>query len=200
MHQLESELSTKNDRFLRELDEVEEWLNTAYHLLRQEPSRVIEGAYSLDDGGEQMAFDNDRDILQTPESVSPYLDDEDKEYAVNFESSTDIVEEDDKETSGESSIKKEITVESDKRFNEELEEGSQEGVQSGVEELSSEEDKFGLHWIRELQLLPMEHDPAIDENQGEVPQQQPSTESDIYHLLDQLENMLSQLPIQVSIR
>ena len=89
-----------------------------------------------------------------------------------------------------------FTVGNEERVNEQSEEGSQEEVQSGEEELSSEGDKFGLNWIRDLQLLPMEHDPAIDEDQGEVPQQQPSTESDIYHLLDQLENIKSDLKIQ----
>ena len=62
MHQLESELSTKNERFLRELDEVEEWLNTAYHLLCQEPSRVIEGAYSLEEEGGRERLESDSSL------------------------------------------------------------------------------------------------------------------------------------------
>ena len=49
LESLENELETQSDKFLKELEGVEMWIQNAYSLLRQEPTRVIEGIYSQDE-------------------------------------------------------------------------------------------------------------------------------------------------------
>ena len=49
LESLENELETQSDKFLKELEGVEQWIQNAYSLLRQEPTRVIEGIYSQDE-------------------------------------------------------------------------------------------------------------------------------------------------------
>lgn len=49
LESLESELETQSDKFLKELEGVELWIQNAYSLLRQEPTRAIEGIYSQDE-------------------------------------------------------------------------------------------------------------------------------------------------------
>ena len=49
LEDLENELGTQSDKFMKELEGVELWIQNAYSLLRQEPARAIEGIYSQDE-------------------------------------------------------------------------------------------------------------------------------------------------------
>ena len=49
LESLENELETQSDKFLKELEDVELWIQNAYSLLRQEPARAVEGIYTQDE-------------------------------------------------------------------------------------------------------------------------------------------------------
>ena len=68
---LESELETQSDKFLKELEDVELWIQNAYSLMRQEPARAVEGIYTQDEmDAEEAEVMGQRSRISTGSSMA----------------------------------------------------------------------------------------------------------------------------------
>ena len=66
---LGKELATQSDKFMKELDDVELWVQNVYFTLRQEPAREIEGIYSQD----EMDAEEEEVLGQRSQEVGPTI-------------------------------------------------------------------------------------------------------------------------------
>ena len=75
MESLESELETQSDKFLKELEDVELWIQNAYSLMRQEPARAVEGIYTEDEmDAEEAEVMGQRSRVSTGSSMASIWD------------------------------------------------------------------------------------------------------------------------------